>query len=396
MRIISRFKYVDQYRDRHGRQRYYLRRKGQPRIALPGLPGSPEFAEAYHAALANPAPREIGADHSPLGSLSAAIASYYGDHSFLALAPITQKNRRAILERFRKAHGDNPLRELAQKHMTAILGKMLPFAQHGYLKAVRHLMQYAVRVGLRTDDPTAGITQARSTKVKTDGRERGYHTWTEDEIAQFEAKHPVGSRPRLAMALLLYTGQRRGDVVKMGPQQFRGGKFTIRQQKTQQSMDVPIHPDLARIIAASECGNLVFLVTQFGKSFSAPGFGNLFRDWCNEAGLPHCSAHGLRKAICRRLAEAGCTAPQIAAISGHRSLKEVQRYIEAADRSRLAEAGMASAIPDAEWPTTGTPGLKKCLTILGGLGTFPKKPNNINPILEGWLPGPDSNQRQGG
>jgi integrase len=341
MRIIKRFKHVNQYRDRHGRQRYYFRRPGETQIALPGLPDTLEFEKAYQAALATPSAREIGANRSPLGSLSKAIGSYYGDHSFLALAPITQKNRRAILERFRQRHGDRPLRELSQKHVQAILGKLAPFAQHGYLKAVRHLMQYAVRAGLRDDDPTQGITQAKSSKNKSDGQERGYHTWSEEEIAQFEARHPIGSRPRLAMALLLYTGQRRGDVVRMGPQHFRGGKFTITQQKTGQAMDVPVHPELARIIAASECGEMVFLVTQFGKSFVAAGFGNAFRDWCNEAGLPHCSAHGLRKAICRRLAEAGCTAPQIAAISGHRSLKEVQRYIDMADRSRLAEAGMA-------------------------------------------------------
>jgi len=355
MRIIKRFDYINQYRDRHGRQRYYFRRKRQPRIPLPGLPDSPEFVEAYRAALANPGTREIGENRSPQGSLSAAIARYYGDHSFLALAPITQKNRRAILERFRKAHGDNSLRELSQKHVMAILGKLQPFAQHGYLKAVRHLMQYAVRAGLRDDDPTVGVAQAKSTRTKADGRERGYHTWTEDEIAQFEAKHPIGSRPRLAMALLLYTGQRRGDVVRMGPQHFRGGKFTIRQQKTGQPMDVPIHPELAHIIAASECGNLAFLMTQFGKSFAVAGFGNAFRDWCNEAGLSHCSAHGLRKAICRRLAEAGCTAPQIAAISGHRSLREVQRYIDAADRSRMAEAGMARLIQFPEPSGSGSP-----------------------------------------
>lgn len=341
MRIIKRFKYVNQYRDRHGGQRYYFRRPGQLQIPLPGLPDTLEFSEAYAKALANRAAREIGVTRSPQGSLSAAMVGYYGDHSFLALAAITQKNRRAILERFRKAHGDNSLRELSKKHVEAILGKLQPFAQHGYLKAVRHLMQYAVRASLRDDDPTGGITQARASRTRAGGGERGYHTWSEDEIAQFEARHPIGSRPRLAMALLLYTGQRRGDVVKMGPQQFRGGKFMIRQQKTGEPMDVPVHPELARIIAASEIGNLVFLVTQFGKSFAPAGFGNAFRDWCNAAGLPQCSAHGLRKAICRRLAEAGCTAPQIAAISGHRSLKEVQRYIEMADRSRLAAAGMA-------------------------------------------------------
>src|SRR5207247_11179099 len=64
-------------------------------------------------------------------------------------------------------------------------------------------------------------------------------------------------------------------------------------------------------------------------------------DRCNEAGLPHCSAHGLRKAAARVLAEAGCTAHEIGAITGHSSLAELVRYTKAADQRRLAEAAMA-------------------------------------------------------
>jgi integrase len=204
-------------------------------------------------------------------------------------------------------------------------------------------MKFAVELGLCKVDPTQGIERIKAKAGRI-------HTWTEVEIAQFEAHHPVGSRPRLAMALLLYSGQRRSDVVRMGPQHIRNGLLFVRQQKTgmeksDEVLEIPVHPQLARIIAASESGNLAFLVTNSGAPFSVAGFGNLFRDWCDKAGLPAaCSAHGLRKAACRRLAEAGCSAPQIAAINGHKTLAEVQRYVEAANKAKLAQAAMLHLI----------------------------------------------------
>jgi len=181
-------------------------------------------------------------------------------------------------------------------------------------------MQFAVATGQISSDPTAAFEPAKAKAGRI-------HTWTEAEIEQFEAHHPVGSRARLAMALLLYTGQRRSDVVRMGPQHIRKSVLSVTQQKTGTELAIPVHPRLAEIIAATECGHLAFLVTAAGAPFS-------------QAGLPQCSAHGLRKAACRRLAEIGCSAPEIASISGHKTLKEVQRYIEEADQARLAQAAM--------------------------------------------------------
>jgi integrase len=288
---------------------------------------------AYNAALAAMTVREIGKAKSTPGTVSAMIAAYYKDNRYTSLAASTQKMRRAILERFRTEHGDKRLAGLQKQHIAAILGAKKPFAARNWLKTLRGLMQFASAIGLISGDPTVDFEPA---KVKA-GR---IHTWTEAEIEQFEARHPVGSRARLAMALLLYTGQRRGDVVRMGPQHIRRGILSITQQKTGSELAIPVHPRLAEIIAATECGHLAFLVTLAGVPFAAAGFGNLFRHWCNEARLPQCSAHGLRKAACRRLAEIGCSAPEIAAISGHKSLKEVQRYIEEADQARLAQAAM--------------------------------------------------------
>jgi hypothetical protein len=195
------------------------------------------------------------------------------------------------------------------------------------------MMKHAVETGLRADDPTRDV---RAIRVKSEG----FHSWTDTEIAQFEKRHPIGSRSRLALALLLYTGQRRSDVVRMGRQHIHDGVLHIRQQKTGAELAIPVHPDLGAIVAETAADHLTFLTTQFGQSFKAAGFGNWFREQCDAAGLKHCSAHGLRKAAARRLAEAGCTEHEIAAITGHASLREVARYTKAADQKWLAAAAM--------------------------------------------------------
>ena len=129
----------------------------------------------------------------------------------------------------------------------------------------------------------------------------------------------------------------------MGRQHIRDGAIHVRQQKTGIELTIPIHATLAAIIAGTPADHLTLLTTQTSRPFSAAGFGNWFRDRCNEAGLAHCSAHGLRKAVARRLAEAGCTMHEIAAITGHASLSEVQRYTKAVGQARLARAAMDNA-----------------------------------------------------
>jgi integrase len=196
------------------------------------------------------------------------------------------------------------------------------------------MTRHAMDINLRRDDPTRDV---RAIRVKS----AGHHSWTDAEIAQFERHHPVGSRARLALALLVYTGQRRGDVIRMGPQHDLDGALHVKQEKTGAELIIPIHPELAAVITATPSGHLTFLTTRFGRPFEGSGFSHWFRDACDQAGLPHCSPHGLRKAAARRLAEAGCTAHEIGAITGHASLAELVRYTRAADQRRLAEAAMA-------------------------------------------------------
>ena len=105
-------------------------------------------------------------------------------------------------------------------------------------------------------------------------------------------------------------------------------------------MDIPVHPDLAEVIAATPSRHLTFLVTKFGKPFTTSGFSNKLKDWCRQADLPHCSAHGLRKAAAVRLAERGATPHEIMAITGHKTLQEVERYTRAARQAKLADSAM--------------------------------------------------------
>jgi integrase len=328
-------KFVHSFLDRHGKPRFYFRRVGFKKVPLPGLPWSPEFMAAYEAALAGHPP-QIGSSRVKPGTLRALAVSYFASPAFRTKRPSTQYTYRNVIDQLCREHGDKRPALLQREHVVRLLAARAdtPATANALRRSLRALMQHAVEMGIRADDPTREV---RAIAVKGEG----YHSWTEAEIAQFERHHPVGSRARLALGLLLCTGQRRSDVVRMGRQHVAEGVLSVRQQKTGRSLWIPVHEALASIMAETAASNLTFLVTDQGKPYSAAGFGNWFRDQCRAAGLHGCSAHGLRKAAARRLAEAGCTAHEISAITGHASLREVARYTEAADRRKLAASAMA-------------------------------------------------------
>jgi integrase len=331
--------------DPHGKRRVRFRRRGVSTY-LPGVPWSAEFMVAYAAALEQTITQqktEIGAAQRTLpGSVSALILAYY-ESQFRDLRPSTQRVRRNILERFRAAHGHRMVRDLQKSHLDTIIAAMAktPEAANNLLKVLRVVLDFAVDDKWIAANPSLRVKRYRPKPRREGDGETGIHTWTEGEIERFQGAHSVDTRAGLAMTLALYTGQRRGDIVRMGWQHLNGNRISVRQQKTGASLMIPVAPELARALAAVPRTNMTFLVTERGASFSAAGFGNWFRRMCNKAGLPHCSIHGLRKSACRRLAEAGCSANEIAAISGHASLREVERYTKAADQQRMAANAMA-------------------------------------------------------
>jgi integrase len=323
--------YIHEFSDRHGEVRRYYRRHGK-RVPLPGLPGSEEFMAAYQAALQH---QPVGENRTKPGTVAAAIAGYYQTLAFRSLASRTQAERRGIYERFRKQHGDKRITTLPQHFIVAMLNKMGPHAARSWLKALRSLAQFAVAEKIMPADPTQGI---RLPRVKS----AGHHTWDEREIRLFEESHPVGSKARLAFALLLFTAQRRADVIRMGRQHISNGLIQVRQQKTGTPLRIPVHASLQAVLEATPSEHLTFLVTKSGQPYAANDFSEQFRRWCDDAKLPReCTAHGLRKAACRRLAEAGASASEIMSVSGHKTLAEVQRYVAEAEQERMARNAMA-------------------------------------------------------
>jgi integrase len=334
-----RLKFVKAYIDRHGKARHYLRQPGRKPVALPGMPGSDEFMAAYGAALADTPRVEIAERQTRAGSINAMVVGYLGSAAFHNLAPTSQQTYRRIFEGMRCSYGDMSVATLARKHVVRMLDakKDTPSEARGFLRCLRLITQYALNIGIREDDPTAGV---RVKLPKGDG----YHTWTEDEIAAFRTAYAVGTKPRLALELLLGSALRCADVIRVGRQHTRGGYIVnVKQQKTGTTLPpIPITTELAEAInAAAPSEHVTFLINERGGSFTAKRFGQWFTEQCERIGLKGCSPHGLRKAACVRLAESGCTAPEIAAISGHASLNEVARYIAKADRAKLARNAMA-------------------------------------------------------
>jgi integrase len=173
----------------------------------------------------------------------------------------------------------------------------------------------------------------------------GHHTWTDAEIGKFELRHPVGSKAHLALALLLFTGLRASDVVRLGPKHVDGEEITITLYKNRnrapKTLTLPILPDLRMVLDASTLGAETFLLTEHGKPFStAKSFGNRFREWCDQAGLPQCTAHGLRKAGATIVAERGGTTDQLKAIFAWSTHKEPDLYTKTANTKRLAADAM--------------------------------------------------------
>jgi integrase len=344
-------KYLERSVNRHGRERFYVRLPGHNRVRVADPAGLEEIALAFRIARgeveAPPVARKAPATKK--GTVRALLEAYAASEEYKLLDQTTRKVRRAILEGVceephrdnrRFSYGECPVERLTVQDVRAIRdrkGVALPEAANGRVKALRQLFSWGIEDERANSNPAMQVRYFSATSG-------GHHAWTLEEVEQFEARHPVGTKPRLALALLLYLGQRRSDIVRIGPQHARDRWLTFTQEKNQRSnpvtLSLPIIDELARIIAATPTGHLAFIVTEFGKPFSANGFGNKFRDWCDQAGLEHCSAHGLRKASAARLAELGCTVKEIAAITGHQSLKEVERYTRSARQKLLARSAM--------------------------------------------------------
>lgn len=357
------YPYLVQDTDRHGNVRYYYRRKGKPKVRLTAESGTPAFQEQYTAAhggkiVERPTPTKAGE-----GSFWWLCQQYFKSAAFRLLGKLTQRRRRGILENIclsrtpkGRLRGDAPAHLMEEEHVREIRDERAdrPGSANNALKAISTMFTWAKEAKLVTKNPALG--------VKRYGRTEGFHTWTDEEIAQFEAFHPIGTKPRLAFALFRYVGVRRSDAVKLGKgmeqdaidddgDSYEAIRFKVTkgsERKPQPGkaapeakwLTVPILPELREILDATPSGHLTYLVTKFGKPFSVAGLGNWFRDQCDAAGLTHCAAHGIRKYDATTAAENGATEHQLMGMFGWEDPKEAATYTRKAKQKKLARAGM--------------------------------------------------------
>ena len=338
-------KYITRDVDRHGNVRLYFRRGDAPKIRLPDE-DAPDFLEAYgraHRGEVEPS------NKASKDSLRYLVERYYVSAAFKTLAPSTQRVRRRILDNIclskgkspYKTRGEMPYRLMKARHVAEIRDMKLdtPEAANSWLKAFKALFRWATlpEVDLASENPAKDIARIKNVSA-------GHHTWTVPEVYQYWERHPLGTKPRKALDILLFTGVRRSDVVTFGDHLVTDEWIDWTEAKgvTQQIKEhsIPILPVLRASLDACPSGHLVWLVTSFGKPFTANGFGNWFRDRCDEAGLHHCSAHGLRKAGATIAAENGASAHQLMAIYGWTNIREAENYTRKASRKRMAGDAM--------------------------------------------------------
>lgn len=339
-------KHVTAFYDRHGKERFRYR-LGAFSQYLRGPYNSPEFRDDLAAAKTGKPPAR-----APTGTVSELIARYYGSATFQKAGPARQKIVRGILESFRDDFGNDLVSGFRFDHIEAILlakakkrrsGKRDvggPVAAQNMHKQLKRLFRYAVKVGMIATNPAE---LAEGVKAPKGGR----HPWSEPEIAAYRAKHALGTKARLALEIMLWTGLRLGDAARFGRAHIKGGTVRYVQAKTGKELILPAAPQMLRAIEEMPMTGIeTFLVTDYGKPFSVDGLGNKVRQWCDEAGLPHCTAHGLRKALARRTADLGATQQQLKAVGTWSNDAEVATYVRGADQAKLADSALSKVI---EW-----------------------------------------------
>lgn len=353
--VTVTYPFVVEDRDRHGNVRLYFRRKGQRKVRIREVPGTKAFDDRYRELVRKYEAGEPLVDSAGLpppkpGTWRWLCVEYMKSATFRELDLTTQAPRRGILESTydepvfkgaKETFADFPVSRMTPKAVRVLRDRKIATrtAANQRVKVIRAVFNWA----LAEDPPLARTNPARDVPLLSTSR-TGIHTWTVDEVRQYEKRHPIGTMARLALAIYLFTGLRRSDAARLGRQHARDGWFKIRQFKGRRrnpvEIEIPILPELQKVIDATPTGDLSYLVTSFGRPFSIAGLGNKMREWCDQAGLPECSAHGLRKAGATIAAENGATAHQLMSIFGWLTLKEAERYTRAAERKRLAGDAM--------------------------------------------------------
>lgn len=352
--MTERHPNASSYRDRHGRTRWRFRRAGRT-VALPGEPGTPEFEEAYRAAVEG---RPVGRPEAEIRKLpNAAVPKSMGAAWRLVptalpewhrLSPATRARQSRIAEAFLVGRisdgsdlvwGNVPVADLRRRHVKALIAGMSdrPHAARHLLVVIRRMILVALDEEWIDVDPTYKIRH-RPDYV-------GWKAWPEEVRARFEARWPVGTMPRLVYALALWLGNRRGDIATLSPDAIDGDRIRIRQAKTGRELVLEITPMLREVLDATDLSGPTILKTMAGKPASAKTLTGRMADWTREAGLPPGDTlHGLRKTLGKMLAEGGATTRQIMDTLGHTDIKHAELYSREAEQERMARDGMRAVV----------------------------------------------------
>jgi integrase len=333
---------VSSYKDRTGKTRYRLRKKGMT-YSLPGEPGEERFEKALAAARAGHRRLSRHASIAP-NTLRAAWVEVRRSIDFQSMKTSSQRQQIAVAERFlqapiaensKKTFGDMAFTGIRRGDVKKILARYAshPHAGRHVLHLLRKLSLVALDLEWITNDPTY--------RVRFRPKLIGHRAWTDAEMVQFETRWPMGTKERLGYALALYTGQRRSDVAPMSWIALNAAGIAVKQEKTGAPLLIPIHPELDKVLSVTPRRGETILVTFHGKPFTVCGFGNMMAEAIGLAGLPDaCRLHGLRKSAGRCLAEAGATTRQIMAVLGHKSLSEAEHYTREVEQKHLAQQAM--------------------------------------------------------
>lgn len=333
--------------DRHGKERFRYRRKGLD-FYLTAHPQSREGKAIIAQADQGIAPRISRVVPKSIGDL---FERFYASARFNRGGEKWKQIVRSSLEEFRHDARNVPVADFTDAHIEVLLSRrakptVVDGRKRGGPAASERLHEQLVRLFDFAQNKLRWIDRnpAREADSPVSRKKGGFHVWTLGEIAQFQRRHPLGTKARLAMEIAFWTGMRRGDVARFGPDNVKAGRVAAVAGKTAKAVNVILAPDLKAAIDATPTGKETFLVTSQGNAFTDAGLGNWFRERCDEAGLPHCSMHGLRKALASIAADEGATQQQIKALGQWSNDAEVATYTAGANQGRLADEAITRVI----------------------------------------------------
>lgn len=325
--------YLHKFRTRHGKFIWYVRKPGGKRVRIKGDYGSPDFNTNYKTALdgltvTQASPRAAN------GTMAWLWARYRETGAWTHLAPATRRQRENIMVGVLKAIGHERCNAIKRSDVIQAreARSKTPAQSRNFLDAMRGMFRWALDADHIKIDPTAGVKNPPKPKGG------GFLVWTEDDVDRFQAFWAIGTQERVWLDVLLYTGLRRGDAVRLGKQHVRNGEAVLKTEKSQEEVRVtiPILPVLQATLTAGPTGDLAFICGKKGDPLTKESFGNMFSAACRRAGLVNKSAHGVRKIGATRAAENGATVSELEALFGWRGGGMASLYTRDADRARLA------------------------------------------------------------